>query len=60
MGVKKKRGMKNMKMQVKAKSTRTPFTAEEKQNFYANVKGSARVHRNRKKYHRPSAKRQGD
>lgn len=45
-----------MKMKVKAKSTRLPFTKEEKQGYFERIANSARVHRNRKKYHRPSQK----
>jgi hypothetical protein len=61
MGVRKRKDKKPMKtMKVQSKSTRIPFSQEEKENFYLTVKNSARVHRNRKKYHRPTAKRSGE
>ena len=47
-------------MKIKAKSTKVPFTPEEKQGYFERIVNSARVHRNRKKYHRPSQKNDKD
>jgi len=46
-------------MKLTTKKTRLPFTPEELTGYYARVKGSARVFRNKKKYHRPTAKKVG-
>jgi hypothetical protein len=43
-------------MKLNVKKTRLAFTSEEKRKFYETVKGSARIHRNRKKFYRPVAK----
>lgn len=37
-----------------------PFSVDEKRKYYETVKGSARVHRNRKKYYRPEDKHKRD
>lgn len=39
-------------MKLKARLTRLPFTEEEKRKHYEQIKGSARVFENRKKYKR--------
>lgn len=44
-------------MKLNIKKSRFAFSEDEKRKFYETVKGSARVHRNRKKYFRPALKR---
>lgn len=44
-------------MKIKVRKTRLAFTEEERRGFYERIKGSARVHRNRKKYYRSTDKK---
>lgn len=46
-------------MKLNTKKTRLPFTPEELEKHYQQVKKSAHVFRNKKKYHRPSSKKGG-
>jgi hypothetical protein len=43
-------------MKLNIKKSRFAFSQTEKRTFYETVKGSARIHRNRKKYFRPEQK----
>ena len=47
-------------MKIKPKTTRIAFTPEEKRGYFERIVNSARVQRNRKKYHRPSQKEKKD
>lgn len=49
-----------MKKKKAKKVFHLPFSADEKRKYYETVKNSARVHRNRLKYHRPSDKKVTD
>ena len=47
-------------MKLNTRKTRLPFTPEELRGFNEKVKGSSRIFRNKKKYHRPTNKKVAD
>lgn len=50
--------MEKITMKIKPRQTRSAMSADELRTYYEQVKGSARVSENRKKYKRARAKRQ--